>query len=342
MHMSDSLISPAIGGGLWAVSLGLISYSVKKIVKKVNLKIVSLMGLLGAFIFALQMINFAIPGTGSSGHLGGGLVLSIFLGPYAAFLVMSLILFVQAVFFADGGLLALGCNIFNLGFFTCFIAYPLIYQKITIDQSNKWRLVLGSTLAAIIGLQLGAFGVVTQTFFSGLVNLSFSKFLSLMQPIHLAIGLGEGLATAFLVLLVNKVQPAFISKKDFSLFVLPQKKLAFAFLLAAILFGSFFSSLASSKPDGLEWSVAKVSSLPASKQLDPNQTIHHFSEEFQKKIAFLPDYDFRTNYDQKNEAEKSNSIIHWGTSLSGLMGGFLIMFFSLLSGFILIKFQKSS
>ncbi len=76
---------------------------------------IPLMGVLGAFIFAAQMINFTIPGTGSSGHLGGGMILAILLGPHAAFLVMASVLTVQALFFADGGLLALGCNIWNLG-----------------------------------------------------------------------------------------------------------------------------------------------------------------------------------------------------------------------------------
>jgi cobalt/nickel transport system permease protein len=68
-----------------------------------------------AFIFTAQMINFTIPGTGSSGHLGGGMILAILLGPYAGFLTMASVLAVQALFFADGGLMALGCNIFNLG-----------------------------------------------------------------------------------------------------------------------------------------------------------------------------------------------------------------------------------
>ena len=74
----------------------------------------------GAFIFAAQMINFTIPGTGSSGHMGGGMLLSILLGPYAAFLVLASVLTVQALFFADGGLLAWGCNVLNMGFFTYY------------------------------------------------------------------------------------------------------------------------------------------------------------------------------------------------------------------------------
>jgi len=82
------------------------------------------MGVLGAFVFAAQMVSFAIPGTGSSGHLGGGLLLAILIGPSAAFPVMVSVPAVQALFFGDGGLLALGCNILNLGFFTSFVAFP--------------------------------------------------------------------------------------------------------------------------------------------------------------------------------------------------------------------------
>jgi len=125
MHMSDALISPLVGGGMWVVSTGIIAYCSRRLRETMNDAIVPLMGVLGAFVFAAQMINFTIPGTGSSGHLTGGLLLSILLGPHAAFLVMSSIITVQALLFADGGLLALGCNIFNMAFPACFIAYPL-------------------------------------------------------------------------------------------------------------------------------------------------------------------------------------------------------------------------
>src|SRR5512136_1006033 len=125
MHMADALLSPTVGGAMWAVSAGTIAFCARKVRKEVDDSKVPLMGVLGAFIFAAQMINFSIPVTGSSGHLGGGLILSILLGPYAAFLTIASVLGVQALFFADGGLLALGCNIFNLGFYPAFLAYPL-------------------------------------------------------------------------------------------------------------------------------------------------------------------------------------------------------------------------
>src|SRR5665648_710330 len=130
MHMADALISPIVGGTMWVAAGAVAAYSIKKIKDEVDEKKIPLMGVLGAFIFTAQMINFTIPATGSSGHLGGGLILAILLGPYAGFLTIASVLTIQALFFADGGLLALGCNIINMGLFSCFIAYPLIYRVI--------------------------------------------------------------------------------------------------------------------------------------------------------------------------------------------------------------------
>jgi cobalt/nickel transport system permease protein len=84
MHMADALLSPAVGGAMWAGTLGTIVYSAKKLKEKMDEKMIPLMGVLGAFIFAGQMINFTIPGTGSSGHIGGGMLLAILLGPYGS------------------------------------------------------------------------------------------------------------------------------------------------------------------------------------------------------------------------------------------------------------------
>ncbi len=142
MHMADALLSPAVGATFWAGTLGTIAYCSKKLKENMDEKLIPLMGVLGAFIFAAQMINFTIPGTGSSGHLGGGMILAIILGPYAAFIVMASVLTVQALFFADGGLLALGCNIWNLGIYPCFIAYPLIYKPLVKAGSAPKRILL--------------------------------------------------------------------------------------------------------------------------------------------------------------------------------------------------------
>src|SRR5512146_1590325 len=101
MHMADALISPAVGGTMWAASAGTIAYCAKKVRSDLDDRNVPLMGVLGAFLFAAQMINFSIPATGSSGHLGGGLLLTVLLGPYAAYLTIASVLVVQALFFAD-------------------------------------------------------------------------------------------------------------------------------------------------------------------------------------------------------------------------------------------------
>src|SRR5512144_1420723 len=130
MHMADALISPAVGGTMWAAAAGLTVYSARKLKEGLDDSKVPLMGVLGAFVFAAQMINFTIPGTGSSGHLSGGLLLAILLGPPAALITIASILMVQALFFADGGVLALGCNIVNMGLFPCFIVYTLLYRPL--------------------------------------------------------------------------------------------------------------------------------------------------------------------------------------------------------------------
>src|SRR5512140_1960414 len=152
MHMADALLSPAVGTTLWAGSAALGGYASKKLNREIDDRLIPLMGVLGAFIFAAQMINFTIPGTGSSGHLGGGMILTVILGPYAAFLVMASVLTVQAFFFADGGLLALGCNIWNLGIYPCFIAYPLIYKPLVKAESSSKKITIAAVISGIAAL----------------------------------------------------------------------------------------------------------------------------------------------------------------------------------------------
>ena len=130
MHMADALLSPGVGLAMWGVAGTALAVASHRLRASADDRLVPLMGMLGAFVFAAQMINFSIPATGSSGHLGGGLLLAILLGPHAAFVVIASVLTVQALFFADGGLLALGANLVNLGLLPAFVAYPLIYRPL--------------------------------------------------------------------------------------------------------------------------------------------------------------------------------------------------------------------
>ncbi len=335
MHMADALISPAVGGTVWAASAGLIAYCSKKVRDDVDDIKIPLMGVAGAFIFAAQMINFTIPGTGSSGHLGGAMILSILLGPYAAFLTMASILTVQALFFADGGLLALGCNIFNLGFFPCFIAYPFIYKLIAGEKPTQNRILLGATTASILGLQMGAFGVVLETLFSGISELPFGTFVLLMQPIHLAIGIVEGIVTASVVSFVWKSRPELIQKAPLAS---PANRISFkyvlaGFLVATVLTGGVLSWFASSNPDGLEWAVFHTT---GKEELEaPGHKVYSLLEKIQEKTAFLPDYNFRTT--KEVEAKEQEVVMDSGTTVSGLVGGALVLVFAAFIGFALKK-----
>lgn len=264
MHMADALLSPPVATTLWVASGATLGWCSRRIRSDPREHLIPLMGVLGAFVFAAQMINFSIPATGSSGHIGGGLLLSILLGGPAAFIVIASVLTVQALLFADGGLLALGANIFNLGFFPCFVAYPLVYRPLLGlggATPSRSRVLTVTILSAVAGLQLGALGVVVETKLSGITSLPWATFLALMLPIHLAIGIVEGLATAVVIAFIGKARPDLVdaraetaaSQRAGS----PTRVIASVAILAALTAG-VLSWFASSHPDGLEWSISRI------------------------------------------------------------------------------------
>ncbi len=333
MHMADALLSPAVGGTMLAASAAAISFCSKKVSAEMDSRKIPLMGVLGAFIFAAQMINFTIPVTGSSGHLGGGLILAILLGPYASFLTIASVLVIQAFFFADGGLLALGCNIFNLGFFPAFVAYPLIYKTIVGGTPSRTRITVASVLAAVIGLQLGSFAVVVETVASGISSLPFLTFAAIMQPIHLAIGIVEGLVTASVISFVFNAKPEILRNAIPASPTghRPFRTTMLAFLAAAIITGGIISWFASKNPDGLEWAIIKVTGQ--SEMKGSEQRVHAALASFQDKVAFLPDYSFRKP--QEKSDQKMREATRLGTSVAGLVGGTLTLGLSLGIGFLL-------
>lgn len=338
MHMADALLSPAVGGVMWAVSAGAIAYSAVKVRSELDEKKVPLMGVLGAFLFAAQMINFTIPATGSSGHIGGGLLLAILLGPHAAFLTIASVLVVQALFFADGGLLALGCNIFNMGFITAFIVYPLVYKTILGRNPNQGRMALATMAAAIVGLQLGPLGVVLETYFSGISELPFTTFLLLMQPIHLAIGIVEGFITVAVVSFVYQSRPEIlqVALEARPIGVHPVRNVLLAFLAATVLVGGIVSWYASENPDGLEWAIARVTGKE--ELTEPSRGIYGVLASIQQKTAFLPDYSFRkapepaVTSEGGDLAEASGKA---GTSVSGIVGALMTLVLALVIGLVL-------
>lgn len=328
MHMADALLSPATGAAMMAVSGGTLLYSSAKINQEKNERNIPLMGMLGAFVFASQMINFTIPGVGSSGHLGGGLLLAMLLGPYASFLVMASILTVQALFFADGGLLALGCNVFNLGFIPAYVVYPFIRRFCNRNTSDK-TLAAVSIAGAVVALQIGAFGVVLQTWISGISELPFTTFLAVMLPIHLAIGLVEGCVTGAVVNFIRRAEPGIIENTPTCANGVRNVLLAMG--AATLIVGGLLSLEASEYPDGLEWSISKVTGTEELER-EP-QALHSSLAEFQESTAVLPDYGFKAN------AETASPVL--GTSVSGIAGSVVTLLIIALIG-ILCKRKDSS
>jgi len=340
MHMADALLSPAVGATMWVAAGGVLALAARRLERQADDRLVPLMGVLGAFIFAAQMINFTIPATGSSGHLGGGLLLAILLGPPAAFIVIASVLTVQALFFADGGLLALGANIFNLGFFPCFVAYPLIYRPLAGDGTSRARVVAAALLAAVIGLQLGAVGVVLQTIASGISNLSFGTFAALMLPIHLAIGIVEGIVTAVVVLFVLRARPDLFAARTAAM--APPGKLLVAFAAAAVLIGGVLSWFASAHPDGLEWSLERATTGEAAEE----RGIKAWLAQAQQRVAILPDYDFAAPAAAADEPQSEDAAswpdVKLGTTTSGIVGGVLTLVLVFVAGTLLRRARRGA
>ncbi len=333
MHMADAMVSPVVGSVMWAVSAAGIAYCSRKIREDLDDSRVPLMGVLGAFVFAAQMINFTIPATGSSGHIGGGMLLAVLLGPHAAFLVVASVLVVQALFFADGGLLALGCNIFNLGVFPAFIAYPFIYRKIIGEDIAKTRLVAAITLSSVIGLQLGAFSVVLETKASGITELPFLTFLALMQPIHLVIGLIEGIVTTAVVSFVWKASPLILDRslRKAPAGRMPAKIVIAVLLAASVIMAGFLSRHASGNPDGLEWATSRIT---GKEEIERTGSIHRLFASIQEKTSMWPGYASRP---AGVAALPEGVSPEAGTSFSGIIGGAVTLALVLFLGFALKK-----
>lgn len=329
MHMADALVSPATGGVMWAAATAAVAYSVNALQKQDILenKKIPVMGVSGAFVFAAQMINFTIPATGSSGHLGGGLLLAALLGPSAGFIVLSVVLAIQALFFADGGLLALGCNIFNMGFFTCYIAYPLIMKPILSRSKTKKSIFAASVSGAVIGMMLGALGVVLETAASGVTELPVLAFASLMLPIHLAIGAAEGIVTALVLVFINDTEPALLENGSPGKTGL--KKTLVVLAAAALLLGGGVSLIASEKPDGLEWAMLNTA---GTSKLEADSNLHDALSAAQEKTSFLPDYGLKN---------ADGTAADLGGSLAGIVGSAIVLVIVAVLGFCVSLFKRS-
>jgi cobalt/nickel transport system permease protein len=328
--MADALLSPAVGTVMCAVSVAANVYAVKKI-KKDDLceKKIPVMGVMGAFVFAAQMINFTIPATGSSGHIGGGILLAAMIGGFPALLSISAVLIIQCLFFADGGLLALGCNIFNIGVIPCMIVYPLLFKPLVRKNMTLGSITAASVFAVIVSLQIGALGVVFETQLSGITALPFLTFLFLMQPIHLAIGVAEGIITAAVLCFVYKMRPEIMESAHNGTAIqsgVTVKKVLITLAVAVVFVGGILSMFASSYPDGLEWSIEKITGTTGIEAANP---VIEGAAQVQDAVAFMPDYNFK---------DDGKSGI--GTTVAGLTGVAFTFLLAAAAAFVISVVKK--
>lgn len=350
MHMADALLAPAVAATMYAASAATTGVSIHKLRKEEAPQKLPTMAVMAALVFAGQMINYSIPGTGSSGHLCGGMLLTAVLGPFAGFLSMIVILAIQALFFADGGLLALGANIWNMSFYGCFVGYFLIYRPLLRSSlfsnmenraATRIKIILASVIGCIVTLQLGAFSVVLETSISGITELPFGAFVAVMQPIHLAIGLVEGLVTAAVLVFIYESRPELLMDANSNPGAGSKRSLASTLIVLAIvvaIVGGGLSLLASGNPDGLEWSMFgnAEGGYSANMGLDEERfgvesSAADKAAALQEKTSFLPDYAFA------NDAE--NPV---GTTVSGLVGSALVAAVALLVAFVGGFFRKKA
>ena len=313
MHMADALLSPAVAATMYVASGTTVGLSVKKLTEDENTQKLPTMAVASALVFAGQMINYTIPGTGSSGHMCGGMLLSALLGPQAGFLSMAVVLTIQCLFFADGGLMALGANIWNMG--------SRLFENLGAEAAQRARIIAASIIGCIVTLQMGAFSVVLETTLSGITELPFSAFCGLMLPIHLAIGLVEGLITAAVLTYVYAVRPELLRDVEVSEEVRSgsSKSLRTVIITLAVAVVVVGSHFASSNPDGLEWALFgnEEAGYSANMGLDEenfgtSSAVSETAAGIQEKTSFLPDYAF---------AGSDNPM---GTTVSGIVGSAMV------------------
>lgn len=205
MHIPDGFLSPPVFISGWALALGTLSYAFKKTKGLLKDKMIPLMGMMAAFIFAAQMLNFPVLG-GTSGHLLGGILAAVILGPYAGFIVLSLVLIVQCLIFQDGGLTALGANIFNMATLGTVLSYYLyaLLRKVFPKASILVAVFISSWFSVVMAAVFCALELAI----SGVSPLRI--VLPAMVFVHIFIGIGEGMITALVISFILKVRPDLI------------------------------------------------------------------------------------------------------------------------------------
>jgi cobalt/nickel transport system permease protein len=242
MHIPDGFLSIVISLICWAITVAVLAIAISQTNKNLGEKQVPLMGVMAAFIFAAQMLNFPVAG-GTSGHLLGGALAAITLGPWAGMLAMTAVIAVQGLLFQDGGLLVMGANILNMGLLTVAVGYGL-YRSVA-GKSQNTKLIMAG-VAAWLSVMTGALATSLQLWLSGTAHLNI--VVPAMLITHTLIGLGEALITVAALAFIFRTRPDLLGEDSAS------AKGGRGWVVAGVLLTLLvivLSPLASTDPDGL-------------------------------------------------------------------------------------------
>jgi cobalt/nickel transport system permease protein len=247
LHIPDGFLSIFVSLIAWIISVSMIAYALRRVGQDLGERQVPMMGVLAAAIFAGQMLNFAVAG-GTSGHLMGAALATILMGPWAAILIMTSVVSIQALIFQDGGLLVLGANIFNMAIVGVAVGYMVYKLVLKISGENKTGILVGGFSAAWLSIFVAALSVALQLAASGTSPARLA--VPAMASVHALIGIGEGLITVGALAFILSVRPDLIqpksrTKADSRFVWLIGLSLSVILVIAA--------PLASTRPDGLEW-----------------------------------------------------------------------------------------
>ena len=247
MHIPDGFLSVPVSIFFWLITILVVGYALKRVGVDLGERQVPLMGVLAAAIFAGQMLNFAVAG-GTSGHLIGASITTILLGPWAAMLVLTCVVSIQALIFQDGGLLVLGANIFNMAIIAVTVSY-MVYRSVQkLAKGQPWGIFVGGFIAAWLSVEAAALATALELALSGTSPANIA--IAAMGGIHALIGIGEGLITVGALAFLYATRRDLLKAGEAA----PARgNLVWLTGLVLALLLAIASPLASSHPDGLEW-----------------------------------------------------------------------------------------
>ena len=210
MHIPDGFVDLKTAVATGALSVGGLAGAIYGVKSYFKARVIAMMGVMSALIFAVQMINFTIPG-GTSGHLLGGALAAIVLGPHAGAIVIAVVLIVQALIFMDGGIVALGSNIFNMAIIGVYGSF-LIYWLLSKISKSRWMFFVAVGIASWLSVVAASFFAALELGISGTYAMGIT--MKAMLGVHAVIGLGEAAITIAVIAFINRIRPELILTRD--------------------------------------------------------------------------------------------------------------------------------